>query len=167
MKYGLAEEHRRWKALMHITSFIEGVIFSNLIHLHFSNIYNFLHWFSLLNTDERPQSMWYKNFHLSYQMKNTFIYCNFNVPEIMSVCVPSRSVVFDSRDPMDCSPPGSSLHWIFQARILKQVAVSYSRRSSLHRNQTCVSCIGRQILYHLSHLGSPVEKYTEYHIKNS
>ena len=33
-------------------------------------------------------------------------------------------------DPMDCSPPGFSVHGIFQARILEQVAVSYSRGSS-------------------------------------
>ena len=30
-------------------------------------------------------------------------------------------------DPMDCSPPGSSLHAIFQARILEWVAISYPR----------------------------------------
>ena len=33
-------------------------------------------------------------------------------------------------DPMDCNPPGSSVHGILQARILEWVAVSYSRRSS-------------------------------------
>ena len=33
-------------------------------------------------------------------------------------------------DPMDCSPPGSSIHGIFQARILEWVAISFSRRSS-------------------------------------
>ena len=33
-------------------------------------------------------------------------------------------------DPRDCSPPGSSVHGIFQARILEWVAISYSRRSS-------------------------------------
>ena len=33
-------------------------------------------------------------------------------------------------DSVDCSPPGSSIHGIFQARILKWVAVSSSRRSS-------------------------------------
>ena len=52
---------------------------------------------------------------------------------------------------MDCSPPGSSVRGIFQARILKWVAISYFRGSSLLRDQThvsCVSCIGRQILYH-------------------
>ena len=30
---------------------------------------------------------------------------------------------------MDCSPPGSSVHGIFQLRILEQVAISYSRES--------------------------------------
>ena len=30
-------------------------------------------------------------------------------------------------DPMDCSPPGSSVHGLFQARILEWVAVSFSR----------------------------------------
>ena len=34
-------------------------------------------------------------------------------------------------DPMDCSPPGSSVHGIFQARIVEWVATSYSRGSSL------------------------------------
>ena len=54
-------------------------------------------------------------------------------------------------DPMDCSPPGSSVHGISQARILEGVAISSSRGSSQPRDQTCiscVSCIGRQVLYH-------------------
>ena len=33
-------------------------------------------------------------------------------------------------DPMDCILPGSSVHWIFQARILEWVVISFSRRSS-------------------------------------
>ena len=44
-------------------------------------------------------------------------------------------------DPMDCSPPGSSVHGIFQARILEWVAISYSRRSSPPRDWTRVSRI--------------------------
>ena len=44
-------------------------------------------------------------------------------------------------DPMDCSPPGSSVHWVSQARILEWVAISFSRGSSQFRNQTHVSCI--------------------------
>ena len=51
-------------------------------------------------------------------------------------------------NPMDCSLPSSSVHRILQARILEWVAISCSGGSSLPRDQTCVSCIGRQILYH-------------------
>ena len=49
---------------------------------------------------------------------------------------------------MDCSPPGSSVHGIFQARILEWVAISSSRGPSQPRNQTRISCMGRQRLYH-------------------
>ena len=43
-------------------------------------------------------------------------------------------------DPMDCSPQGSSVHEIFQARILEWVAISFSRGSSQSRDRTPVSC---------------------------
>ena len=58
-------------------------------------------------------------------------------------------------NPMDCSPPGSSVHGTSQARILEWVAISYSRRSSRPRDRIRVSCIGKQVLYHLSPQGSP------------
>ena len=44
-------------------------------------------------------------------------------------------------DPMDCNPPGSSVHGILQARILEWVAISFSRGSFQLRDQTQVSCI--------------------------
>ena len=44
-------------------------------------------------------------------------------------------------DSMDYSLPGSSVHGIFQARRLECVAISFSRESSLPRDQTQVSCI--------------------------
>ena len=44
-------------------------------------------------------------------------------------------------DPMDCSPPGSSVHGILQARILKWGAIPFSRRSSQTRDWTWVSHI--------------------------
>ena len=44
-------------------------------------------------------------------------------------------------DPMDCSLPGSSVHGIFQARILEWVAISFSRGSSRPRDRTRVFCI--------------------------
>ena len=42
-------------------------------------------------------------------------------------------------DPMDCSPPGFSVHGIFQARILEWVAIPFSRGSSRPRDRTWVS----------------------------
>ena len=44
-------------------------------------------------------------------------------------------------DPVDCSPPGSSIHGILQARILEWVAISFSRGCSRPRDRTQVSCI--------------------------
>ena len=49
---------------------------------------------------------------------------------------------------MDCSLQGSSVHEIFQARILEWVAISNSEGSSWPRERTRISCIGRWILYH-------------------
>ena len=54
-------------------------------------------------------------------------------------------------DPMDHSPPGSSVHGILQARILEWVAMPSSRVSSWPRDQawiSYISCIGRGVLYH-------------------
>ena len=59
-------------------------------------------------------------------------------------------------NPMDCSPPGSSVHGISQAGILEWIAISFSRGFFRPRDRTCISCIGvcvcakshRQILYH-------------------
>ena len=47
-------------------------------------------------------------------------------PSLKCVCELSRSAM-SLCDPMDCSPPGSSVHRISQARILEQVAISFSR----------------------------------------
>ena len=46
-----------------------------------------------------------------------------------------------SCDPVDCSPPGSSIHGISQARILEWVAISFSRGSSQPMDQTHVLCL--------------------------
>ena len=66
-------------------------------------------------------------------------------------------------NPMD--PPVSSVHGIFQARILEWVAISSSRGSSWPRGLThisCISCIGRQILYHRVTWEAPVFLYITY-----
>ena len=62
-------------------------------------------------------------------------------------------------DPMDCSLPGSSVHGVLQARILEWVIIPFSRGSSRPRDQTCVSCIsciGRWILYHCATWEAPI-----------
>ena len=54
-------------------------------------------------------------------------------------------------DPLNNSPPGSSVHGIFQTRILEWDAISSFKESSwpMYWPHICsVSCIGRQILYH-------------------
>ena len=58
-------------------------------------------------------------------------------------------------DSMDCSLPGTSVHKISQARILVCVAISFSRRSFQPRDRTWVLPHCRQMLYCLSHQGSP------------
>ena len=49
---------------------------------------------------------------------------------------------------MDCSSPDSSVHGIFQTRILEWIAISFFRGSFRLRDQTRVSYVGRQILYY-------------------
>ena len=62
----------------------------------------------------------------------------------------SRSVVSDPCDPIDCTPPGFSVHGILQARILEWDVISFSRGSSQPRNRSQVSCIAGK-LYRLSY----------------
>ena len=56
-------------------------------------------------------------------------------------------------DPMDCSPPGSSVHGILQARTLEWVAISFPRGIFLTQelNPGLLHC--RKILYQLSYVG--------------
>src|SRR5574340_548996 len=60
--------------------------------------------------------------------KNTGVGCHFL---LQCKKVKSESEVIQScptlSDPMDCSPPGSSIHGIFQARVLEWGAISFSR----------------------------------------
>ena len=53
----------------------------------------------------------------------------------------SCSVMSDSLQPMDYSPPGYSFHGIPQARTLEWVAIPFSKGSSQPRNRTQVPCI--------------------------
>ena len=57
-------------------------------------------------------------------------------------------------NPLDCSQPGSSVHGIFQARIVEWVAISFSMVIFLTQELNPVLPHCRQILYYLSHQGS-------------
>ena len=76
------------------------------------------------------------------------------VKELVCVCVCVCSVAQSCPtlcDPMDYSPPGSSVHGTSKARILAWVAISFSMRFSQPSDQThvtCLSYIGSPILYH-------------------
>ena len=59
-------------------------------------------------------------------------------------------------DPMDCSPPGSPVDGISQARILEWVVISSLKGSFWLRDWTHISCIGKQILYHWATREVPV-----------
>ena len=48
-------------------------------------------------------------------------------------------------EPMDCSPPGSSIHGILQARILEWVAIPFSWVSSQPRDQIRISCMAGRL----------------------
>ena len=91
-----------------------------------------------------------EHFLLSITTKYSRIICVFPAKQSLYLCVCSYSCLTLCY-PMDYSPPGSSVHGIFQARILEWIFISSSRISSQPRDWTCVSwgfCIGRWILYH-------------------
>ena len=77
--------------------------------------------------------------------------------EPLGVCVSftqSCQILFD---PMDCSPPGSSVHGILQARILEWIAISFSKGifPTQGSNLDLLHC--KQILYCLNHQGRPIK----------
>ena len=65
-----------------------------------------------------------------------------------SLCLQACLTLCDS---MDCSPPSSYVHGVFQARILEWIAISSSRKSSQPKDQTgisCASCLAVRFFYH-------------------
>ena len=61
-------------------------------------------------------------------------------------------------DPMDSSPPGSSVHRLLQASILEWVAMPFSRGPSRSKDGSDISsvcCTGKRVLYHEHRLASP------------
>ena len=83
--------------------------------------------------------------------------------EVFALCWPKSSPRVASEatqscltlcNPMDCSLPDSSVHGIFQARVLEWVAISFSRGIFPTQGSNLGFLHCRQMLYHLSHRGS-------------
>ena len=80
-----------------------------------------------------------------HPVKNHLLRCNKVVlVNISSVLVAQLYPI--PCDPMDCIPPGSSVHGIRQAGILEWVAISFFMESSWPRDQTRVSCTAGRLL---------------------
>ena len=80
----------------------------------------------------------------------------------MSMCAKSLQLCSTFCNPTDCSPPGSSVHGILQARTLEWVAMPSFRGSSQPRDQTCSFCssyIVGKFFYHWATRRSPKGKY--------
>ena len=87
----------------------------------------------------------------------SFLY-NFQGYTLSCVCAQSPQLCLTLCNPMDCSPPGSSVHGILQARILGWVAMPFSRgiflTQGLNLHLLCfLQC--RQNFYPLSYMGRP------------
>ena len=83
----------------------------------------------------------------------------FSKPNIFKIKICDNFRIFSLDDPLDCTPPGSSVYGVVQAWILEWVAMPSSRGSSWPRDHifiSYISCIGRQVLYHWNLLGSPM-----------
>ena len=68
-------------------------------------------------------------------------------------------------NPMDCSPPGSSVHGILQARIPEWVAIPFPRGSSQPRDRTQASCIGGRFFTIWVMMEAPIQSEMELKLK--
>ena len=80
------------------------------------------------------------NFEVLVKNCSVSTFC-WNDNTLLCVCAYLLSCIWHFANFLDCSPLGSSVHGIFQARILKWVAISSSWGSSRLRDPTCVSCV--------------------------
>ena len=92
-------------------------------------------------------SIWYISVNAPCDLEKKCVFCSCFGYQFSSVTQSCSTLC----DPMDCSPPGSSVHGIFQARELEWGAISFSRGSSRPRDGTPGLPHYRQMLYHLSH----------------
>ena len=82
-----------------------------------------------------PTSLFYA---FSLTFLSPYSFCHFTFEKVKVLAAQSYPTLYN---PIEYSSPSSSVHRIFQERILEWVAISYSRGSSQLRDQTQVSCI--------------------------
>ena len=107
---------------------------------------------------ERKKERGGKKYPIAFSINHTCMAQNHCIHSLywwfkFPVCVCAKSLQSCPTlcDPMDRSPPGSSVHGILQARILEWVAMPFSRGSSRPRDWSRfsdISCIGKRVLYH-------------------
>ena len=137
-----------------VFSFLKPPIFlSNVLTLKFICFYTFMEMYTSWQAAKlHPLLLGYTFFFLSLLNLEKFHYPSspLHVP-ISLLCYCCFLVIKSCLtlcNLMDCSPPGSSVHGISQARFLEWVSISSFRGSPWFRGPTCVSCISRQSLYH-------------------
>ena len=125
---------KRWTLRLAPFIFLSFLLFSVLFCLFalfspiFKFIFHFFYWFFF-------SFQLFCNFQELFLLWIFLVYSNESESEVAQLC-PTLC------NPVGCSPPGSSVHGILQARILECVAISFSRGSSRPRDWTQVSCIG-------------------------
>ena len=87
--------------------------------------------------------------HQSHVLDCWILRCRQNDFLLLYMCGSVAQSCLTLCDPMDCSPPGSSVHGILQARILECVVIPFSRGSSPPKDQIQVSCTAGRIFYQL------------------
>ena len=113
-------------------------------------IFSALKWFLIHkggSNMKQLQSVWFQLWHFRKDEimktgKRSMGYRKRRISRCVCVCVCVCSVTRSCPilcNPVDWSPPGSSVYGIFQARVLEWVAISFSRGSSRPRDQTWVS----------------------------
>ena len=99
-----------------------------------------LEWVAITSSREFPTQGWNPHLLCPLHWKMSFFFyhqCHLGSPKVKFKLLSHVGLFCD---PKDCSLPGSSVHGIFQARILEWVAILFSRGSSQPRDRTRVSC---------------------------
>ena len=117
----------------------------------------------LLGDGKWEREVWIEKGYKETSRVIDYLYCSDNLMNAY-VCVYSVTQLYLTLcNPMDCSLPGSSVHGIFQARVLERIAISSSKGSSRPRNQIHVSGFYCADSLPLHHLRSLMNAYVKAH----